>query len=134
MSEPRVDLITLRPGVPDDKAFIMATWLRGLFYGDSWFSLIPKNIFMKAYHAILEAKLADPRTTVTVACLKDTPDVILGYSVSRGTVLDWMHVKDSWRRIGIGKSLVPQNLSAVSHLSKLGKQLKPANVPFNPFS
>jgi len=38
-------LYTVRSFLPEtDMAFIKATWLRGLYYGDSWYSKIPKAL------------------------------------------------------------------------------------------
>jgi hypothetical protein len=93
---------------------------------------------MTSYHTILEKVLSNPAVSVTVACFEDDPEVILGYSVSRqgkeGVVLDWIFVKSAWRRIGVGKSLTPANLKFVTHLTKVGKALKPTGVDFNPFA
>lgn len=139
MSLPRVDLVAIRDHLPGDRSFILATWLRGAYYGDSWFSQIPKNIFMKHYHDILEKFLTNPSVSVKVACLRDDTDVILGYSVSRRLpdgegILDWIFVKSAWRQIGIGKSLLPSNWTTATHMTKLGKSLKPPTVVFNPFT
>lgn len=132
------DLITTRSYHAEDRSFILACWLRGLYYGNTFFSEIPKNIFMEHYHKILERFLDNPNVTITVACLKDDPEVILGYSVSRVSikgeaVLDWVFVKSAWRQIGIAKSLMPSNLQVVSHTTKLGRALKPSHVTYNPF-
>lgn len=135
-------LITLRIGQPDDLNFVYSTWLKGLYYGDSWFSDIPKDIFMKKYHAVLDGILKRNNTTLIVACLKDDPDTILGYSVASwhptdpGYVLHWAFVKSPWRRIGIGKSLMPPGVVSVSHLTKVGKALLPKiqDAVFDPFT
>ncbi len=120
-----------------DKAFIMATWLRGLYYGDSWFSDIPKYIFMDSYKKIAAGMLESPNVRVRVACLKEDSDVILGYSVasSDGKAVVWVFVKTPWRQQGIGKSLVPNDAQYVTLLTTLGKNLLPKfpNLVFNPF-
>lgn len=127
------NLVAIRDFLPNDRNFILSCWLKGLYYGDSWFSTIPKDLFMKQYHDILVRLLAAPGVSVRVACLKEDADVILGYSVSRGPILDWVFVKAAWRQIGIGKSLTPPDWATVSHLTKLGKALKPSHIVFNPF-
>lgn len=139
MSLQKTDLVVTRDYLPNDKNFILATWLRGLYYGESWYRDIPKDIFMANYHTILEKILATPGLSVKVSCLKDDNEVILGYSVyhklNELIVLDWIFVKSAWRRIGIGKGLVPQGVMFVTHLTKVGKALMPKipNVQFNPF-
>lgn len=130
-------LVTVRDYNSGDRSFILATWLRGCYYGNTFYSDIPKDIFMLHYHEILEKFLNNPSVTIKIACLKDDEEVILGYSISRSAkdkkVMDWIFVKSAWRRIGIGKSLVPENLEVCTHLTKLGKALKPQSVVFNPF-
>jgi hypothetical protein len=129
------DLVAVRGPMPEDINFIFASWLRGLYYGNTFFGEIPKDIFMDKYHQVIQNLLA--KATVRVACLKDDPEVILGYSVIRNTesgeTLDWIFVKSAWRRIGIGKSLVPNKINATTHLSKVGKALKPTDCIYNPF-
>lgn len=131
-------VIAIRGYLPEDRNFILATWLRGLYYGNTWFSDIKKDIFMTRYHQVLEHILSHPCTTIRVACLEDEPSVILGYSVYRVlddiTVLDWIFVKSAWRKAGIGRRLVPKNVSSCSHLTKVGRALKPSTWDFNPFS
>ena len=132
----RKDLVTVRNVKMEDKNFIMATWLRGMFYGDTWFGQIPKDIFMTNYHKILEALVTAPTTTITVSCLLEDPDVILGYSVYTGKKLHWVFVKSAWRSIGIAKSLIPQGVDTVTHLTKVGSGIlrKHPEVVFNPFA
>lgn len=140
----RKDLISIRDHTSLDRNFILATWLRGLYYGDTWFSQIPKAIFMEQYHAILERFLTRPDVKIKIACLKEDPEVILGYSVSRNlklgeaniVVLDWVFVKSVWRKIGVGKLLMPNRINACTHLTKAGSAIAKNKLPdmiFNPF-
>jgi hypothetical protein len=130
------DLIAIRPYKEEDKNFILATFLRGVYYGDSWFSLIPKNIFMAHYHIFAENLIARPGVSIRIACLKEDPEVILGYSISKGDAIDWVFVKNAWRGIGIAKSLVPDGVKFVTHLTKSGLAIikKHPEVQFNPFA
>lgn len=141
MSEPegialhKKDLITIRNMYPDDWNFILATWLKGLRYGNDWFGLIEAPVYYESYQKVIENILQLPITTIRVACLQDSPDVILGYSVSRGTVIDYIFVKKNWRGIGIAKSLVPDGVTTASHLTEVGKAIlkKYPTITFNPF-
>jgi GNAT superfamily N-acetyltransferase len=121
-----------------DRSFILATFLRGLYYGDSWFSEIPKDIFMSNYKRVVEALINSPNVVIKVACLKEDADVILGYSILSKdfSTLHWLYVKSAWRKKGIGKSLIPAFLSTYTHLSALGKSLryKLSEAIFNPFN
>lgn len=136
-------LYDIRSGKETDKNFVMATFLRGLYYGDSWFSTIPKSIFMDNYKKIVEHLVNNG--ILIVACLKDEPDVIIGYSLLSQDLktVHWVYVKNSkleegvtWRGKGIARSLLPKEVTYVSHLSALGKKLlsKFPTASFNPFS
>lgn len=122
-----------------DKNFILATWLRGLYYGEPWYQQIPKEVFMTSYHAHLESLMSRPDTYIRIACLEDEPDVILGYAVFIETgdtvALSWVFVKSPFRKIGIAKGLLPINISAVTHLTRVGASLlnKLPGIVFNPF-
>lgn len=126
------DLIAIRSAVIPDKNFIISTILRGLYYGDTWFSLIPKDTFMKHYHSIAERIISN--SNIKVACLKDEPTAIIGYSISTPEVIHFVYVKKSWRGIGVAKSLLPDNVTTVTHLTKSGLAItKKNNWTFNPF-
>lgn len=130
-------LYDVRDYKENDKSFVLATFLRGVYHGDSWFSYIPRPIFMDNYKRIAEAAFTSPKIVVKVACLKEDPDVIIGYSIlsSDFQAIVWVYVKSEWRKHGIGKTLVPANPQFVTHLSALGKSLitKLPNAVFNPF-
>lgn len=129
-------LYDIRDYTLDDANFILATFLRGLYYGDSWFSAMPKDVFMRHYKPVIEALLKT--RTIKVACLKEDPSVILGYSMLSNDyqTIDWVFVKSAWRKQGIGRSLLPQYPTCVTHLTKLGQTLltKFPNAIFNPFN
>lgn len=136
----KTDLISIRELAVGDEAFILSTWLKGLLFGgDNLYRRIPKAIYFKNHHAILEKILAHPATTVKLAVLKEDADVILGYSVYRvaggQTVLDWTFVKKEWRGIGIAKSLCPENVYAVTNLTRVGGAIleKHPNTIYNPY-
>jgi hypothetical protein len=131
-------LYDIRDAKADDRNFVLATFLRGLYYGDSWFSLIPKDIFMANYKKVGEFLVTSPNINIKVACLKEDPDVIIGYSILSQdfSTIHWVYVKNIWRKQGIGRSLVPQHPTTVTHLTALGKTLlsKFENCIFNPFA
>lgn len=133
MNEEKLYLI--RDYIPGDKNFILSTFLRGMYYGDSWFSLIPKKIFMDNYKKVAETLINN--SIIKIACLSDDKDVILGYSILSKDYLGihFCYVKSAWRRKGIGKSLLPKFPIYISHFTKLGLSLrnKYPNTVFNPF-
>jgi len=131
------ELVVVRDYEPSDKNFIYSTFLRGLYYGDSWFTLIDKDIFMENYHKILTALVESPKTKIKVACLKDDKDVILAYAIldTSDTTLHYVFCKAAWRAIGIAKMLVPSTITTVTHLTLAGIGIlkKRPEIKFNPF-
>lgn len=130
-------LYDVRDATDKDINFILATFLRGLYYGDSWFSSIPKNIFMENYKQVAQALVNHPSTIIKIACLREDSEVILGYSLlgNKMSTVHFVYVKSAWRKQGIGRSLLPQFPARVTHLTALGKSLmsKLPNTEFNPF-
>jgi hypothetical protein len=129
------DLVAIRAYAAEDKNFILATFLRGLYYGESIYSRMHKRTFMEKFHQVAETALNLPTIYIRVACLKDDPDVILGYAVlSRNNALHWVFVKKSWRGIGICKDLVPESTKTVTNLTKIGLIIaNKKNLTFDPF-
>lgn len=137
-------LFAIRAYRPTDKNFILATFLKGLYYGfgednppNIWGHAVGKDLFMDNYKKVAVALLESPRVTVAIACLPEDPDVILGYSIlsSDGVKLHWLFTKSVWRKRGIARSLTPKSVTEFTHLSALGKTLLPKlnNPTFNPF-
>lgn len=133
--------IIVRESREGDIPFILASFLKGLFYGDSWFSLVPKAIFMEKYHAVLEALLANPATVTKVACLKSDPDTIVGYAIfgfspPDNRCLHWVYCKKAWRNTGVAKLLIPvSEINTVTHLTRTGVSIlyNHPKIVFNPF-
>lgn len=130
------ELVAIRGGTEVDKNFVYATFLRGLYYGETHFSEIPKQIFMENYHNKIATILENPATIFIIACLKEDPEVILGYSLISSDLetVYFVFIKKAWRNIGIGKSLVPSSVKAATHLTRVGLSLaKKRNIIYNPF-
>lgn len=133
-----MDLIAIRPYDPtEDENFIFSTALAGLYYGDSWFAKIKKTLFITQYRKVLQAMIAKPTTCVRIACMKEDPTEIKGYSitVNHDHALAWVFVKKDWRKNGIAKTLVPTTVTEVTNLTALGEVLmkKYPHLSFNPF-
>jgi len=130
------ELVAFRAGTMEDAGFIFSTWLKGLRFGNDWYALIDSKVYFSVYHKVIEDILSKPNVTVKVACLKEDPNVILGYAVYSNTRLDWVHIKRHWRNIGLAKDLVPNNIATVSHVTSVGRSIlkKRNNITFNPFN
>lgn len=133
------ELYDIRDVKTEDENFIRATFLRGVYYGNPFFSLIPKQVFMDNYKKMSEMLLKDrTRTVVKVACLKEDQDVIIGYSILSADyqTIHYVYVKSAFRKQGIARSLVPKYPSSVSHMTEIGESLlnKFEGCVFNPFA
>lgn len=132
-------LYNIRESSINDRNFVLKSFLMAVYYGDTWFSKIPKRIFMDNYKKVAAALFDGPRTKIYVACLPEDPDTILGYSILSldHEIIHFVYVKKIWRKYGIARKLVPPNPKYVSHLTSEGSTLlsKFSNeVLFNPFS
>lgn len=93
-----------------DQAFIYTTWRNGWYYGSKDLKAKdPKDAFRAITH---EIKLTLEDSSVKIACLKDTPEVIIGYSVTKKSRLEWIYVKESFRNKGIGTFLLPKDIQS----------------------
>lgn len=114
-----------------DKSLVFSTFLKGLYYGNQWFKQIDKKTYMFNYSKVLENLIA--RSIVMILSLKEDPDVIIGYSIQEPTVLHWIYMKTTWRRMGLSKKLIQKDIKTVTHITDLGLKLKPKEITFNPF-
>ncbi len=116
---------------------IFSKWLRSLRYGNDYYKLIEVGAYYRTYHHYLALVLQNPSAVVNLAVLSDDPDVVLGFSVSRGNILDYVHVQKDMRKLGIGTKLVPKEIDTVTHLTKTGLTIwgsKYKTWNFNPFA
>lgn len=127
-------MIQQRPANQNDRAFIYSTILKGLFHGVPLYGEIEKTAFFTNYSKIIDGLLqvADIR----VACLVDDPDVIVGYMICRGDVIDWAFTKQAWRGKGVQKLLAGDSIFRVcTHLTPPGNAIrKKYKIEFNPFA
>lgn len=115
---------------------IYSKWLRSLRYGNDYFKLIAPDAYYKNYTKQIDFVLNQYNCIVRLAVLSDDHDVVLGFSVIRGNILDYVHVHKDMRRQGIAKALIPQGIEVVTHLTKIGLSIfgKTKGVIFNPFA
>lgn len=118
------------------KGVVFSRWLRSLRYGNDYFKLIDSGAYFSNYHLYIERLLLAPDTTVNLAVLAEDEDVVLGWSVNREQVLDYVHVQKDYRGLGVGRSLILAEVKVISHLTKTGLSIWSAKFPkahFNPF-
>lgn len=121
--------VILRPyNKTTDEAYIYSSWQNQSYYSPverrEQLSDKEERIRRSAFLKTQSTKICDvlKSSIIRIACLKDSPIVIIGYSVSTQDHLDWIYVKDSYRNKGIGKMLLPKNIKTFTNdLTKLGK-------------
>lgn len=125
-------MINIRAGKPEDRGLVFSTMLRGLFHGCDLYGQIEEKAFYENYSKIIESLL--DRAELRVACLADDEDVVLGYAIVRGSVLDYCFVKRPWRKQGIAYRLCLE-INTCTHLTRMGQSIKNRkNLKFNPFA
>jgi ribosomal protein S18 acetylase RimI-like enzyme len=101
-----------------DEAFVYASWSAGISYGTDL-----EFASLKQLNRRLKYTLEVSR--VFIACLSDSPEIIIGYCVSEGTHLHWVYVKPDFRRQGVATMLVPKDIKTVQEdtLTKIGRSI-----------
>lgn len=127
------EVITIRTFLAQDENFIFSTWLKGLYFGNPWFREIDKTAYLLTYRQAIKRILYYRKTAVKIACLKEDPEIIIGYAVFEGPALHWVHVKKEFRKMGVAKQLIPKTITTYTHLTKIAKIIKPKHIIFNPF-
>lgn len=131
-----VNLISVRDAVPADDSFILSTWLKRLYHDNdekSYIGEMNSDDFYLNYEKVIKYILKKPAVWVRIACLKDDPDVIVGYAVIEKNILHWVYTKKGWRELGIAKKLVPPYITHFTHLTDTARIIKPKEWIFNPF-
>jgi hypothetical protein len=116
---------------------IYSRWLRSLRFGNPLFKKVDSKEYYKNYHAYLESVLKKPDCKVRLAVLSDDDDVVLGFSVSRGEILDYVNVHTHHRMLGIGTALIPPDIKVFTHVTIAGLEIwqrKHKDWKFNPFA
>lgn len=121
--------ITFRPIRDTDVNFILATWLKTYKYSGDLPARVRDSEYFSTYEPILKELLS--RATVTVACLIDDPDVVIGYVCYEPEMLHWVHVKESWRNLGLAKLLVVK--SGVSETARFTHWTQPMKSIVNKY-
>jgi hypothetical protein len=118
------------------KALVLATWLRALRHGNPFFRDADAKTYWAIYSKVIMALLRRPECLIRIAVLTDEPDVVIGWSAVENSVLHFVFVKHQGRRRGIARSLIPGNVTVITHLTKTGRSLWQKKLPkaiFNPF-
>lgn len=98
--------IIARPGVMDDRNFILASWLR-IYENESFQTRhIGHRIYREQQGRIVNDILDDSSSEVAVLASEEDSNTILAYRVTTPSVLHWVHVKPSHLKNGLGRWLL----------------------------
>lgn len=124
-------------GFKNYEAFVFQTWLRTYRRFNHHLKEIPEKLYFEHYKRILQNILARPHAVIALAVLPDDFDVILGWAIYEDQTLHYVFTKaDCQARLkGIAKSLIPENINQVSHLTSFGRMIlkNHKNIIYNPF-
>lgn len=113
--------ITVRPAIPSDMDFILATWLRGQKYGNPFYFAQPKGPYFKKQADYILTLLATPDVSVMVASDENAPEWVVGYAVYNSPMLHWVHIKESFRNKGVATLLLKDaKIEVAKGLTKVG--------------
>ncbi len=119
------------------RGIVFSRWLRSLRSGNRYFKRIDKPAYYTSYRGYISLLLAKMNTVVRLAVITEEIDTVVGFSVSRGTKLDYVYVMDgAMRKQGIGTALVPPTIDTITHITNDGMKIwqsKHKDWKFNPF-
>ena len=130
--------ILVYPGPEVPKAYhnmILSKWLRTNYFGNPFMREISQDFYWDCHSVLIKRVVNNPDSQVRLAALSDDHDVILGFSVSRPNILDYLWVHAMHRMIGIGSSLVPK-FDMYTHTTnkwRLIQRHKYFDTKFNPY-
>lgn len=119
--------------------FVFSKWLRSLRFGNRLFKQIDSDEYYKNYSIFIDRLLQKPSSIIRMAILTDDRDVILGFSVNREDILDYIFVQREFRGIGIATKLFPEEITTFTHLTLIAIDAwntnpKLKHLKFNPFA
>lgn len=127
------DLIDIKDADLTAEGLIYSTWLQGYLHGNAWNKWLNKPNYYSKQRSKITTILSRPQTRVKIACLKEDHDTIIGYSVIEDNILHWIHVREAWRKLGVAKLLVTDNINTVTHLNIVGEAILPHKWKYDPF-
>ena len=125
------DGFTLRPMTKDDEGFVYRAWLEGYWQHCPESAYMPKSEWFCRWHRVIERLLEAEATQVQVAHVENQPDVLLGFACATLGVLHWAYVKQTFRGLGICRSLVSAT-SATGYISHWSPHLTDTEWAYRP--
>lgn len=117
-------------------SMIHSDFLKSLRFGNDWFKQIESDAYFSTYKRVIQHLLTKKDCIARLAVVTDEPDTCLGWALIEGETLHYVYVKVDQREKGIARSLVPEGIKKVTHLTGIGGFLRYHKLPdaiFNPF-
>jgi hypothetical protein len=105
-----------------DAPLIYSTWRNSIWF-DEKRDAKQSDMFFRKLTQKIKNILNNTYCNVRIACLKEDKEIIVGYSVFIDHNLEWIYVKEAFRKKGIGLALT-RNLQTISSpQTKIGKAI-----------
>lgn len=106
-----------------DAPLVFASWRNCLWFDNHTEQDPPNPGFYRMTTRKINLLLREPSTKVKIACLQDDPDQILGYSAFSHSTLEFVYVKNDYRKQGIATLLTKGFSDIVNPMTKIGKAI-----------
>jgi len=130
--------VKIRPYEAGDEAMLVHSWLES-YHDVPTVAWAPRGTWLRIAHDRIEAALADPKSTVLVACNPESPSQIFGWLCGEGYCLHYVYVKLTYRGLGIARGLVeewmrdaPRKSVVVSHWAGICEDIKSLECVYRP--
>lgn len=90
---------------PEEYSLVFDSWARS-FRKSPWAGCVPNHLWDQVSRACIGELLTRSRVIVALKTLEDGTRRVMGYSVSEPGVLHWLYVKNDYRGMGVGRSLL----------------------------
>ncbi len=116
-------LVVVRKYKPNkDIALIFSTWRNSIWFDEPRDAKQANTVFRKLTQKIKNI-INNKTSTIKIACLKEDPDIIVGYSVFTQDNLEWIYVKPDYRKKKIGAALAKGFKTISEPQTKIGKAI-----------
>ena len=123
-NNPEATIIVTRELNPKtDLPIIYSTWRNALWFDQKERDESRAKEFYSLATAQIKKLLSLPDTHVRIACAKNEPDFIAGYSVMTGNHLEFCYTKIDYRKKGIAKLLTKGFTSVATPGTKIGRAI-----------
>jgi GNAT superfamily N-acetyltransferase len=102
MSEPLYHIID---GLHDARSLVYATWLRSYQAASPQTKHVPREIYFREHHKVLDGIFARS-PTIKLATMPDDSNVVFGWAVTENDTVHYVYVKPDFRRYGIARALL----------------------------